>query len=275
MVSRGIRGAVIALVCGSAVATAMGVLSRNAPIGWDAFRKDVSQRVRYQIDSAGSAYFPPAVRTAREYQGSAAGVIGLPEFMTSDTARPTGGSAGAIAAARNIHLFEAGTQRSHAPLVQNDFSAAVRGGSGGGFAYAFTSKFDAEGGDLSVDLARPQGALIGKTYGSDTPFSGNPAPRGGSDFADALRPFSGPDNPAELPQTLPGETNAPAATNNALVGPATGAGSQVIPNGVPVNGGAIWDDGAPAPSNASTAVPAPGAAGLLGLAGLAVLRRRR
>lgn len=273
MVRHGIRGAVIALVCGSAVATAMGVLSRSAPVGWNGQRGESTQRVRYQID-AGNHGSTHNVRTVGERAPMVFVSAPLPEFMTRDTGAPAGASAGALAAASSIHNSGNALNAKTGPLAAPEFSAAVRGGAGGGFAYAYTNRFDrltSEG--LEVDLAQSQPDASRRSLGSETAFSAN-AGRG-SQAAAGLAPFSGPDNPEQLPQTTPGTTNS--TTNPAVasgpMGP-EGLGAPVLPSQQtnPTSGSEI---GSPGPSTASSAVPTPGTAALMGLASIAALRRRR
>ncbi|MFM9957940.1 MAG: hypothetical protein ACKVZJ_07675 [Phycisphaerales bacterium] len=275
MVRHGIRGAVIALACGSAVATAMGVLSRGNDVGTSHTRKDdISQRVRYQIESDGTALIPVVRGLPSSHLGQGIVSIGVPEFMTRDTAKSFGAGEGALAAAQTIHHFAGAPMRAGVALPIDAYSAAVRGGETGGFAYAYSNKVDASQNDLAVDLAQAQGVPASKTYGSDAPFSGNAAPRGGSDLADVFQPFAGPDVVSELPQNTPGETNS-TANPAVATGPVGGPTTNSIPNGVALDGQSIWADPAPNSAAASTAVPAPGAAGVLALAGLVGLRRRR
>ncbi len=273
MVRHGIRGAVIALVCGSAVATAMGVLSRSAPVGWNGQRGESTQRVRYQIEGAASVPAHIVRPMGPRSHVSVADVV-LPEFMTRDTSAPAGASPGALAAARSVHDFGAAFDAKTGPLASPAFSAAVRGGAGGGFSYAYTNRFDRFSPDgLSVNLAQSQPEAARRTLGSNTAFSAN-AGRG-AQAAAQLAPFSGPDDPEQLPEATPGVTNS--TTNPALasgpMGP-QGVGAPSLPSQQtnPTSGS---EAGSTGPSVASSAVPAPGAAVLMGLASVAGLRRRR
>lgn len=270
MVRHGIRGAVIALVCGSAVATAMGVLSKSNVSGGRPEADDVSQRVRFNYEDSGIVSLVPRVKTIPGTSTGSAGAVPLPVFMTNDTARPVAFSAGAAAALEPMHGAKSPKASAATVAALNSIpSAGATGGNGGGYAYAYSSGAGQQG--LSVDLATTDGAVSKPRLGSDAAISGAPISRGGSGGLPAE--LFGATDGAGSTETNPGTTNStvPSTAQNGVMGPATPA-SPVVQD--TVSQGATLGDTSPGPSNAA-AVPAPGAGVLMGLGGVALLRRKR
>lgn len=271
MVRHGIRGAVIALVCGSAVATAMGVLSKSNVSGGRVGQDDVSQRVRFNYEDSGIVSLVPRVKTIPSASAGSAGVVPLPVFMTNDTARPVAFSAGAAAALEPMHGAKSPKASAATVAALNSIpSAGATGGNGGGFAYAYNSGAGQNG--LSVDLATTDGAVSKPRLGSDAAFSGAPISRGGSGGGLPTELF-GASEGATSTETNPGTTNStvPSTAQNGVMGP-NSINSPVVQDSV--SQGASLGDTSPGPSNAAS-VPAPGAGVLMGLGGVALLRRKR
>lgn len=270
MVRHGIRGAVIALVCGSAVATAMGVLSKSNASGGRLEQDDVSQRVRFNYENSGIVSLVPRVKTIPSVSGGTAGTVLLPVFMTNDTAGSAPFSVGAAAALEPMHGAKSPKASAATVAALSSIpSAGATGGNGGGYAYAYSSGAGQKG--LSVDLATTDGAVSKPRLGSDAAFSGAPISRGGSGGLPAEL-FGATDEVAAT-ETNPGTTNStvPSTAQNGVMGPATPAAPVVQDT---ASQGATLGDTSPGPSNA-VAVPAPGAGVLMGLGGVALLRRKR
>lgn len=271
MVRHGIRGAVIALVCGSAVATAMGVLSKSNVSGGRLEQDDVSQRVRFNYEDSGIVSLVPRVKTIPSSSAGTAGTVPLPVFMTNDTAQPVPFSVAAAAALEPMHGAKSPRASAATVAALNSIpSAGATGGNGGGYAYAYSSGAGQKG--LSVDLATTDGAVSKPRLGSDAAFSGAPISRGGSGGGLPSELFGATDGAAAT-ETNPGTTNStvPSTAQNGVMGPASPAAPVVQDT---ASQGATLGDTSPGPSNA-VAVPAPGAGLLMGLGGVALLRRKR
>ncbi|MBN8644070.1 MAG: hypothetical protein J0L61_02385 [Planctomycetes bacterium] len=269
MVRHGIRGAVIALVGGTAVATAMGVLSQSRSGGSNLSSVNApSQRVSYKIDYSPAVL--PSVRHGEQGQGAIGNMPSLPDFMTRDVASSRPVPAGARLAADTALQAPAPTTES-APFVAN-FAAGARSGGTNGPVIGFNGR-RIDQSTLDADLAQSAPQAQRSTLGSQAGFSRSPSTNAGFDTGD-LFPFSGPDvqDVAQNAQTNPGETNS-------TVNPGTGpAANPALPPSVATAGqggsSVTGNDGSPA-QNTSSSVPTPGAAALLALGGLAAGRRKR
>jgi MYXO-CTERM domain-containing protein len=274
MVRYGIRGAVIALVCGSAVATAMGVLMKsNVSGGYRSNSDDVSQRLRYEYGQTASLV--PRVATIPGATQATTGVVPLPAFMTGDTSRPVAASPAALAALEATHPSAKAPKAS--TLETSPLSAAARGGSAGGSAYGYSSKLAKQTG-LDADLAEYATESRRPRLGSDAPFSSAAAPRGGSASGVSVADLTGTSGDTTTdPETNPGEVNSTlpntAQSNAGANSPATPIVRDQV--GQQVASASGNGDFTPPSNAAATPVPAPGAATLLGLGGVALLRRRR
>lgn len=272
MVRSGVRSAVIALVCGSAVATAMGVLSRSGVVtNYRSSQEDPSQRMRYFVEPSESLI--PTVRGLPESDRSRSASVVLPAFMTNDTAVPIMPPAASLAALEPTN--HSGHTTQSAPLAPQAYAAAARGGNAGGYAYAYNTRLGASGNGLAVELAETPGAEPQARLGSDTPFS---APSGSGrrsgtasvsadDFAGTSAQAENElgVNPGALNSTLP-------VAEGGVVGPAVPV--------APIASDTIQQpqasaSGTSAGPGSALAVPSAGTISVIGMAGLAALRRRR
>jgi MYXO-CTERM domain-containing protein len=274
MVRHGIRGAVIALVCGSAVATAMGVLMKsNASGGYRSNSADVSQRLRYEYGQTASLV--PRVATIPGETQGISGAVPLPAFMTGDTSRPVGASPAALAALDATHATAKAPKATS--LETSPLAAAARGGSAGGYAYGYSSKL-AKQTSLDADLAEYATEARRPRLGSDAPFSASNAPRGATSSGVSVADLTGTTGDTTTnPETNPGEVNSTlpstAQSNAGANSPATPIVRDQVNQQVASASGN--GDFTPPSNAAATPVPAPGAATILGLGGVALLRRRR
>jgi hypothetical protein len=191
--------------------------------------------------------------------------------MTADTSRPVVIPSGAIAATEPMHGGAAITKASPVTL------AALNASSPGtttnrGAAYGYNASAGQNG--LAIDLATTSGEVTKARLGSNAEFARSPISRGASGGVPAE--LFGASDASAATETNPGEVNSTVPTtaeNNAVFGPA--APVSQVPQSVAEGTSASGGDTSPGPSANVAAVPAPGAAAVLGLAGAALLRRKR
>lgn len=266
MVHRGIRGASIALVCGCAVATAMGVL--HVKSGGPSSRlagREPSQRVNYEI-----RYTPALAAAVRAFERATAGssyYAELPEFMTPPAAAPNYGISAAVATSvGTMSTLPPRQTAAESPFNQvgSAFAAAV-GGTSGGFAYAYSRP--ASGGTLAADLGQNTPETSSRSYTTSGEIS-PPASslRSGAGALASAFPFGS--GGGTLPESSIGDLNTtvPAQTN-----PASPVTPRTPPGTVAQQPHSDWT---PGPSNTAT-VPAPGTAAVFGMVGLLAARRRK
>lgn len=273
MVRRSLAGAVLALVGGSAVATALGVIHlATDPTPLRSAQVTPSQRVSYE------ARFTPVVRAhlggPAPVSPLAIGNIQLPEFMTRDVlAKPTIRFASALTTmvtGDDATLVE--NQAQAAKFGENSLAAATIGGPAGGYAYAYSGAQKQPQSTLSVDLNTSGVEANARRFANAATISGSPATRGGSPSLN--RPFSGPastsptiDNEAaRIPEVASPSSNRSAASNPGV--PTMNGNANPLPTPSVVSS---LDDAPVTGSN----VPAPGAGVIAGLGGLALVTRRR
>lgn len=268
MVRHGIRGAVIALVGGTAVATAMGVLSQSRSGGSLAASVSTpSQRVSYKID-----YSPAVVPQVRAAQAAPQGtgvLPTLPDFMTRDVSMARPVAVGARLAAETSMQTLTLPSNAMQPLATN-FAAGASSGQSGGFAVGYNGRVS-EQSTLDADLAQSAPASQSMRLGSQAGFSRSPSTNGGFKPSDLLA-FSGPDvqDLADASQSSPAQTNSTASGS---VGPKADAKAPPLVSNAAQNAGSA--SGTPGSAASSSPVPTPGVAGIIGAAGVRLARRRR
>lgn len=273
MVRSGVRSAVIALICGSAVATAMGVLSRSGWVSnYRSAQDDPSQRMKYFLEPSESLI--PTVRGLPDSDRSRSASVTLPAFMTNDTAAPAMPPAASLAALEATH--RSAYSAPSASLTPQAYSAATRGGDAGGYAYAYSAPTGSNGNGLAVNLAQNAAPEQSVRLGSDTPFSA-PAGSGRRSGASAVsaEDFTGTSGQAENELSAnPGELNStlPVAAEGTVTGPVAPAAPIVSDT---IQQPQASASGSSAGPGSALAVPSAGTVSVIGMAGLAALRRRR
>ena len=273
MVRSGVRSAVIALICGSAVATAMGVLSKSGWVtNYRPTQDDPSQRMKYFVEPSESLI--PTVRGLPESDRSRSASVALPAFMTNDTAAPAMPPAASLAALEATHRSAYPAQS--ASLTPQVYSAATRGGDAGGDAYASNAQTGSAGNGLAVDLAQNPGNENSARLGSDTPFS-SPAGSGRRSGTPVVfaEDFGGTSDQSESEMSVnPGEMNStlPVTAEGAAIGPVAPVAPIVRDTIQQPQASASGPSVGP---GSALAVPSTGTVSLIGVAGLAALRRRR
>ncbi len=272
MVRHGIRGAVIALVCGSAVATAMGVLSKSAASSGGFAKDEASQRVRFDYENSGTVSLRPSVKTIPSSGVGSSGFVPLPAFMTADASRPVGAPSAALAAAESMGGAKV-AKASPATLAALNASSPGPTSSNRGASYGYNASSGQNG--LAIDLATTSGEVTRARLGSNAEFARSPISRGGS--GGVPKELFGASDEAPATDSNPGEVNSTVPTTAQNTGGVFGPAAPVsqVPQSVVQGTSTAGGDTSPGPSSNAAAVPAPGAGALLGLAGAALLRRKR
>lgn len=307
MVRRSLSGAALALVGGTALATALGVMHHmQGPSVRAGKASDPSQKVAFE-----PRYHPikrPNLGLAARAGEGGIAITTLPEFMTRDTTAAAGGpqiSHGGMVAMSTTADETAGEATAQLKQVVSKISAppvlaGSLSGHGGGYASAYTRGRPVQGG-LAVDLAVGATGQPKSYRGADVTVAA--AGRGGGSEQPLIRGGVAPANDSQDPlSSSAGTTLADAGTSAAgVANSANGAGSTrpsgelvddltprsdtdtqsvaarssgtLLAGGTPIGGGNVGsiDD---QPANYANA-PAPASGVLLGASGLTLLRRRR